>query len=280
MSDIANSLRRFGRTRTVVKRDYAFIAPDSHVTTALPGWTGTGGVILISPQMGARLSHYFAHMEPDGRSAPPPSGLERFIYVVEGSVELSLSGDSHLLGPSGYAYIPPDAAHQIRAAEEATLNIFERRYLPVADVAAGDGSGHERRTAAASSRAAAALPEPVVGREPDVEGAPFLGDPDLTVRTLLPADERFDMAVNTMTFKPGTPLPFAESHFMQHGMLMLTGGGVYRLGEDWHPIQAGDVLWMGPYCPQWFGALGKEESKYLLYKETNRDPFRFAKESL
>jgi (S)-ureidoglycine aminohydrolase len=36
---------------------------------------------------------------------------------------------------------------------------------------------------------------------------------------------------------------------------------------------------MGPYCPQWFGALGKEPSSYLLYKEANRDVLTFEKES-
>jgi (S)-ureidoglycine aminohydrolase len=29
---------------------------------------------------------------------------------------------------------------------------------------------------------------------------------------------------------------------------------------------------MGPYCPQWFGALGKQPAKYLLYKDWRRHP--------
>ena len=45
---------------------------------------------------------------------------------------------------------------------------------------------------------------------------------------------------------------------MEHGLLMLSGQGVYRLGDDWHPVRAGDVIWMGAYCPQWFVAMGKE----------------------
>jgi (S)-ureidoglycine aminohydrolase len=38
-------------------------------------------------------------------------------------------------------------------------------------------------------------------------------------------------------------------------------------------VTQGDAIWMGPYCPQWFAALGKEPAKYLLYKDVNRDPF-------
>jgi (S)-ureidoglycine aminohydrolase len=29
---------------------------------------------------------------------------------------------------------------------------------------------------------------------------------------------------------------------------------------------------MGPYCPQWFGALGKRAAKYLIYKDWRRHP--------
>ncbi len=38
------------------------------------------------------------------------------------------------------------------------------------------------------------------------------------------------------------------------------------------PVAAGDFIWMGPYCPQWFGALGKGEATYLIYKDWNRHP--------
>ena len=35
---------------------------------------------------------------------------------------------------------------------------------------------------------------------------------------------------------------------------MLEGGGIYRLGDSWYPVTAGDFIWMAPWCPQWFGA--------------------------
>ena len=60
---------------------------------------------------------------------------------------------------------------------------------------------------------------------------------------------------------------------MEHGLLMLEGGGIYRLGDAWYPVAAGDFIWMAPFCPQWFGALGKQPAKYLIYKDW-RPPLR------
>ncbi len=61
---------------------------------------------------------------------------------------------------------------------------------------------------------------------------------------------------------------------MEHGLLMLEGQGIYRLGDRWYPVAAGDFIWMAPYCLQWFGALGKVPAKYLIYKPWNRHPLR------
>ena len=53
---------------------------------------------------------------------------------------------------------------------------------------------------------------------------------------------------------------------------MLQGGGIYRLGDHWYALPAGDFIWMAAFCPQWFGALGRQPAKYLIYKNTNRNP--------
>jgi hypothetical protein len=82
----------------------------------------------------------------------------------------------------------------------------------------------------------------------------------------------FDFAVNSMVYQPGAALSMVEMHVMEHGLLMLEGGGIYRLGDSWYPVTAGDFIWMGPWCPQWFGAIGKVPAKYLIYKDWNRHP--------
>jgi (S)-ureidoglycine aminohydrolase len=114
------------------------------------------------------------------------------------------------------------------------------------------------------------IPELLVGHEPDVPSVALMGDTDLQVRSLLPDTMAFDLAVNTMTYQPGAGLNMVEVHVMEHGLLMLEGGGIYRLDDDWHPVTAGDFIWMAPYCPQWFGAIGKQPAKYLIYKDFNR----------
>ena len=110
------------------------------------------------------------------------------------------------------------------------------------------------------------------GTEETVVGAPLAGDTALQVKQLLPTAAGLDYAVNTMTYQPGAALSMVEIHVMEHGLLMLEGGGIYRLGNSWYPVQAGDFIWMAPYCPQWFGALGKSAAKYLIYKDWNRHP--------
>ena len=80
-------------------------------------------------------------------------------------------------------------------------------------------------------------------------------------------------AVNTMTFQPGAALAMVEIHVMEHGLLMLEGGGIYRLGDRWYPVTAGDFIYMAPYCPQGFVADAKQGAEYLLYKDVYRDGF-------
>ena len=242
----------FGTTRSRVRRDHALIAPESFVAAALPGWRNTKGVVLVSPAMGARFVQYLAMMEPGGLAAPAVAGVERVLYVLEGDVELELAeGGGHVLGPGGFAYLPGDGYGPLRATSASRLCVFEKRYAPLPGV---DPPGAR------------------VGNEADLPGEPFLGDPDALLKVLLPDDPAFDLAVNVFTYRPGATLPVVEVHVMEHGLLMLEGQGVYRLGDSWYPVREGDAVWMAAYCPQWFVAMGKGPARYLYYKDVNRDP--------
>lgn len=240
-----------GITRSVVARDHALLAPESFVPAPLPGWERTTGVVLISPRMGARFTQYLAFLEPGAMSGPARPGAERFVYVEQGEAILEMGGQAARLGVGGYAYLPLGTPHALRAEASCRLVVFEREYAP---------------------RPGADAPGPVVGQEQEVEGAAFLGDPDARLKMLLPDDPAFDMAVNLFTFQPGAALPQVEVHVMEHGLRMLAGAGVYRLGDSWYSVQEGDVIWMAPYCPQWFVAMGKTPARYLYYKDVNRDP--------
>jgi (S)-ureidoglycine aminohydrolase len=242
----------YGTTRSCFRRSHALIAPDSFVSSELPGWRQSRGIILIGPTMGAKFTQYLAQMEPDGVAAPPPPQVERVIYVLEGELAFTSAGESkRALGPGSFVYCPPDCEVAIRALEPTRLNVFEKSYRRLAGTEA---------------------PPLIVGDSRDVPGEPFLGDLDARLQVLLPTDGRFDLAVNLFTFQPGAALPLVEMHIMEHGLLMLDGQGIYRLGDDWYPVKQGDVIWMAPFCPQWFGALGKKPASYLYYKDVNRDP--------
>ena len=244
----------FGTSRSRVRDDHALICPDSFVPAPLPGWVGAKCVVLVSPPMGARFVQYLALMDPGATAAPATSGVERVLFVLEGSVTLFLANDeNHHLGPGAYAFVSADDAGSLRAAGSSRLCVFEKVYEPFAGVDP---------------------PRTYVGHERDVDGAPFLGDPDALLQVLLPDDPAFDLAVNVFTFRPGATLPMVEVHVMEHGLLMLEGQGVYRLADSWYPVRAGDAIWMAPYCPQWFVAMGRGPARYLYYKDVNRYPMR------
>lgn len=240
-----------GSTRSKVRHDHAVLGLDSHVRSPLPGWSQSSAIVLISPRMGAQFGQLLVEMGAGARAGLPKSGVERFIWIVEGSASLELDGHLHELGPGSYALIPPNHGHQLVSTGGARVMLVEKPYVPL------DGVED---------------PVPIVGREDEVAPVALLGDEDLHVRVLIPETPEHDLAMNTMTFAPGAALPFVEVHSMEHGLLMLSGTMVYRLGEEWHLLQAGDVVYMAPYCPQWATAYGKTPAKYLLYKDWNRDP--------
>jgi (S)-ureidoglycine aminohydrolase len=239
----------FGSSRSRVARDHALICPDSFVAAPLPGWRGAKGVTLVSPRMGAGFVMVLVAMEPRAVSAPATAGVERVVYVLDGEVQIEEANKS--LRSGGFAYFAPESGETIRATQSSRLCLFEKQYVTLPGVE---------------------QPASFAGSEHDAPGEPFLGDPDARLRVLLPDDPRFDLAVNVFTYRPGATLPMVEVHVMEHGLLMLEGQGVYRLGESWYPVREGDAIWMAPYCPQWFVAMGKSPARYLYYKDVNRDP--------
>jgi (S)-ureidoglycine aminohydrolase len=206
-------------------------------------------IVHIGPSLGAAFTEYTAELESGGELGETPA--QRFLYVVEGSVHLHLGGKDHLLGPRGFAYLPHVTGHRVTSREKSRAIVIEKGYLPAPSVNA---------------------PGVIVGSEDDIASTPLDNDPALQVKHLLPDTVAFDFAVNTMTYQPGAALSMVEMHVMEHGLVMLEGGGIYRLGDAWYPVTAGDFIWMGPWCPQWFGAIGKVPAKYLIYKDWNRHP--------
>jgi (S)-ureidoglycine aminohydrolase len=243
-------VHHLGATRSSLKPDHLLQTPDTFVRTPLPGAAGVEFVVHIGPQMGARFTQMTAEFAAEGALGPSPA--QRFLYLLEGELELKAGDRTHILGPGGFAYLPQGAAHTVRAVSRSRAAVIEKPYESLND---------EKH-----------IPEIVVGNEAAISAVPLMGDESLRVRSLMPDGPACDFAVNTMTYDPGAALSMVEIHVMEHGLLMLEGGGIYKLGDSWYPVEAGDFIWMGPWCPQWFGALGKHPAKYLIYKDWRRHP--------
>lgn len=238
-------MHQLGQTRSAHQHDHRLQIPETFVCAPLPGMRNATAIVHASPEGGAAFVQYTAEFEPAGALAP--CGHQRFVYVFEGE----LTVDSGTLRPGDFAYVPPGGPSQVSAVTSARAAVIEKPYRP---------RGNDPAAAAFTGRESAS-PLTLLG-----------GDPWLQVRALIPDDPAFDFRVNTMTYQPGASLAGVEIHVMEHGLLMLEGGGIYRLGQYWYPVAAGDFIWMGPYCPQWFGAIGKQPAKYLIYKDWDRYP--------
>lgn len=241
-------MHNLGQTRSALERDHLLQTPDSFVRIPLPALTNGSAVVHTAPAAGARFAQYTVEFN-DGGSLGS-ARVQRFIYVLEGDLTLVSDQRNESLGPGAYAYLPASLKHRICAPGPARAAVIER-------------------PANATSAAEAPL---LVSHEDAVLSVALMGDQDLQVRSLLPEHPGLNFAVNTMTYQPGAALAHVEIHIMEHGLLMMEGGGVYRLGDRWYPVTAGDFIWMAPYCPQWFGAIGKQPAKYLIYKDWNQHP--------
>jgi (S)-ureidoglycine aminohydrolase len=240
----------FGQTRTHIGQRHALIGPEGHVKSNVPGITGAATVILINEALGAKFSQLLVTFESGGRAEAPANEVETCGYFETGSGTVAIEGQKQKVGAGGFFFAPAGQAWSIASPARGTrITLFQKKFVPLSGVTA---------------------PHAIIGDSSKIKGQPFLGDPDARLQVLLPDEPSFDLAMNVFTYRPGATLPFVETHVMEHGLLMLRGQGVYRLEDSWYPVAAGDVIWMAPYCPQWFVAMGKEPASYLYYKDVNR----------
>ena len=239
---------------TVVRPNHALITGDGFVNSSIPGWTDCTVNVVINKAMGANFAQFRTLLTPASTLTGKAEQTQLFFYVVDGTCTFEINDQSVRLSKGGYAYIPIGHTYTIHKGEDGTeLLSFHKRYESL--------QGFD-------------VPEVVTGYDKDHEQSIYENDPGLLMRYLLPDqnNKSFDMAVNIFTYMPGANLPFVETHIMEHGLLYLEGQGIYRLDDNWYPVRKGDAIWMAPYCPQWFGALGTEPATYIYYKDVNRHP--------
>jgi len=226
-------------------------------TSFLPFWENTRLWVIARPLTGfaETFSHYIMEVGPGGGSdrAETDPEAQGVLFVVEGTLSLSVDGDTHEMTAGGYAYLPPQSGWTLRntGSEPVTFHWLRKAYQAV------DGLDH---------------PQVIVTNEADVAATPMPGTDGkwATTRFVDPADLRHDMHVTVVTFEPGAVIPFAETHVMEHGLYVLEGKAVYRLNQDWVEVEAGDYMWLRAFCPQACYAGGPGRFRYLLYKDVNR----------
>jgi (S)-ureidoglycine aminohydrolase len=238
--------------RTRVRSRYALLPSEGYPTTNLPHWRGTEARILASPALGSQFVQYLLFVEPGGGTERQADGeVETFFFLLSGAATLTIDGNGHYLDEGGFALIPHTSAFELAATEQAVIISLRKRFEPAEGLI---------------------QPESIVGNESDVPANVWLGIEGARLQTLIPDDRpEYDMHMNIFTFEVGYSLPVVETHVMEHGLYFLQGKGLYYLEDEWMEVEAGDFIWMGPYVPQSFYATGREPSKYLYYKNVNRD---------
>lgn len=239
-------------TRTVVKSNHAVICPDGYINSNVPGWTDCTVNVIINEQMGAQLCQTFITLNAAGKLVGQNRASQIFFYMVSGSCDATVGGETKRLIKGQFVYVPILKDYLFENPEAGTeILTFHKTYQRL--------TGYE-------------VPTVLFGDAAHVLAPEYLGDPALRLQVLLPTDLSFDMAINIFTYDSGGHLPMVETHIMEHGLLYLQGQGVYMLDQQWYPIKKGDSIWMAPYCPQWFTAMGKEAAVYIYYKNVNRFP--------
>lgn len=227
------------------------------VTSLLPYWEKTRAWVLARPLSGfaETFSQYMMEVAPDGGSERPEldPGAEGALFILEGTPVLTIEGEWHHLRPGNFAFIPPGSRWSLHndGRVPARFHWFRKAYEPV------DGIP---------------VPKAFVVHESEIQ--PYIM-PDTagawaTTRFFDGTDISYDMHVTINSFLPGTILPFAETHVMEHGLYILEGKGVFRLNQDWLEVQEGDFVWLRAFCPQASYAGGPGPLRYLLYKDVNR----------
>jgi len=84
----------------------------------LPRWDATRLWVLARPLSGfaETFSQYVVEVAPGGGSDRPDDdpGAETVLFVVGGSLRLTLAGVVHRLEPGGYAFLPPGTVWSLR----------------------------------------------------------------------------------------------------------------------------------------------------------------------
>lgn len=238
-------------SRTRVRQRYALLPLEGIPYSRLPHWPTARIQVLAAPVLGAEFAEYRIELDSGAIGHHDADGaIEHFLYLLTGTAELSLDDRTEQLEAGGFALLPPSQSYRFRATQNCELLLLRKRYEPVPGIEPY---------------------QPLLGTTAAVPGSVYMGDQGALLQTLIPDDLAYDMAMNIFTFETGHSLPVTETHVMEHGLYVLQGKGLYFLDDTWMEVRQSDFIWMGPFCPQSYYATGPEPTRYLYYKNVNRE---------
>src|SRR5215469_12231457 len=156
-------LTNLGQTRSSHQRNHLLLTPDTFIRTTLPGMKSCTAIVHAGPAMGAAFTEYTAEFEAHGELGSTPA--QRFLYVMEGALEVELNGKRNELGARGYAYLPEGQPHRVVATKAARVAVIEKTYEPLKSTDP---------------------PRAIISSEDAVSSTALNDDPGLRVKCLLP----------------------------------------------------------------------------------------------
>lgn len=242
-------------SRSRIERgNFAVIPPEGMVMNQLPGFEQCEMTILATPKLGASFVDYLCRVLPGGgkRDGFGGNGIQTFIYVMEGSLTVSIEDETFELTQGGYVYCPPtkQMTFENNSDEPVETFLYKKRYQ--------EAKGYE--------------PYVVSGNSNDIAGEDYEGMSDVNFKNLLPTDLNFDMNFHILSFETGGSHGYIETHYQEHGAILLSGEGMYNLDNNWMPVKKGDYIFMGAYNLQACYSVGRKAPlSYLYSKDCNRD---------
>ena len=240
------------RCRAITKLgSYSILPRANRVLSTIPGLKGVSAQVLAAPPLGARFVEHELLVQPAGGTEKTIcQAYEQFFYVLEGEVEFTHNGKLTHFTQGGYAWLPPqsDFSFVNKDRKVSRMLWLRREFIEVAGLS---------------------VPAPIISSEQEVVAFP---EDTYMEQHLIPYENlAFDLGINLLNFNPGVYFGGVESHIMEHGLYQLAGRGIYWLNGDYHEVRVDDFIYMAPFCPQFYCATGWETSRYLIYKDVNRD---------
>jgi (S)-ureidoglycine aminohydrolase len=239
-------------SRARVRTRYALMPLEGFPVSRIPSCPEAEVRVLASPALGAQFVQSLIDV-PAGanmKCAGQPE-IEHFYYVLSGQGRArEADASAQTLETGSFGLTPPGKEIQFTSTNSLRILLLQKRHQPARGIE---------------------MFKSIQGHESRIEKKVWADNPHSLLQTLIPDEMTFDLAMNIFTFDPGFGLPIVETHVMEHGLFFLQGKGVYFLDGEWMEVEADDFIWMGPYCPQSFYATGPKPSKYIYYKNVNRE---------